>query len=103
MKVYKSLSIALTICILMPFTVGCSSFRSIKSTIHYLGIIKDDIKSKETKNSVIGFRLKKGDKVKFTYNSIIKEGTIKIELIGSEHKEPQCFLVNKSGTKEFVV
>ncbi|MCR2042676.1 hypothetical protein [Anaerosalibacter massiliensis] len=103
MKFYKLLIITLVICMLIFFTAGCSSFKSIESMIPSLGCIKDDIKSKTSSNRVITLELKKGDKVKFTYDSNVKEGTLKIQLTRSKDEVIQDFPINKSGTKELVV
>lgn len=103
MKVYKLLSTVLIIFILIPFTVGCSSFKSNENIIPSLGCIENEIKSKSSSNSVITLDLKKGDKVKFTYDSKIKEGTLKIQLIHSKNEVIQDFPINKSDTKELVM
>lgn len=103
MKVYKILSITLVTFILIPFTAGCSSFKSTKGMIPSLGCMKDDIKHKSSSNSVITFDLKKGDKVKFIYDSNVKEGELKIQLICSKNEVIQDFPINKSGTKELVI
>ncbi len=103
MKIYKLLITTLIIFMLVPFTVGCSSFKSGRSTIPSLGCIENEIKSKSSSNAVITLDLKKGDKVKFTYDSNVKEGTLKIQLNRSKNEAIQDFLINKKGTKELVI
>ncbi|MFV3061460.1 hypothetical protein [Clostridium botulinum] len=47
--------------------------------------MEEDIKHKSSSNSVITLDLKIGDKLKFTYDSNIKEGELKFQLIRSKN------------------
>ncbi|MBU3091036.1 hypothetical protein KPL35_02960 [Clostridium sp. CF011] len=103
MKVYKLLSLALVVGILIPFTTGCSASRSTVNMIPYLGCMQKNIKSKSSSNTVITLDLKKGDKVKFKYGSNVKEGTLKIQLTRSKDEVIEDFPIGKSGTKELLI
>ncbi|WP_097028322.1 hypothetical protein [Clostridium peptidivorans] len=103
MKNHKLLSVTLLICILVLFTVGCSSFKSIESIKCSLGQMGQEVKSKTSSNTVIRLDLKKGDKVKFTYDSNVKEGSLKIQLTRSKDVVIEDFPINKNDTKELVI
>lgn len=70
------------------------------SDVFNLGSMKDNITSQKSSNSQITFNAKKGDKVKFTYNSSVKEGTLKLKLTDSNGKAIENFESNKNSLKQ---
>uniref|UniRef100_UPI000287E7F0 hypothetical protein n=1 Tax=Clostridium arbusti TaxID=1137848 RepID=UPI000287E7F0 len=90
MKSNRFVIVAFITCIFVLFITSCAPLASIKN----------DVKSKSSSNSKVFFNAKKGDKFKFTYDSLIKEGTLKLELINSNGKVIQTFETNKKDLEQ---
>ena len=90
MKINKSIIAAFIICIFGIFVISCSPLASIKNSIT----------SKESSKSQVVFKVKADDKVNFTYDSLIKEGTLKLQLIDVDGKVIEDFETNKKGSKQ---
>ncbi|GAA0127417.1 hypothetical protein UT300019_33210 [Clostridium sp. CTA-19] len=113
MKGYKPLGITFILCILIFFATGWSFLKNNDSDIsslvihslgiHSLGCIEKDDAVNATGNRVISIELKKGDKVKFTYDSDVKKGSLKIQLTGSKNEVIEDFPINTSGAKELTM
>jgi hypothetical protein len=65
--------------------------------------MEKNVESKASSNAAITLDLKKGDKVKFTYDSNVQEGTLKIQLTRSKDEIIQDFPINTSDAKELVI
>lgn len=90
MKTNKSITVALSICIFVLFIASCSPLASIKN----------NVTSRESSKLQVVFKSKENNKVNFTYDSSVKEGTLKLQLIDAEGKVIEDFQTNKKGSKE---
>jgi len=68
-----------------------------------LAVVKDNITSQQSSASVGSFKAKEFSKLKVSYNSYIKEGTLKLSLIDSNKKIIQEFEVNSKSSKELAI
>lgn len=90
MKSNKSIILVFILGIFILFMTSCSPLASMRN----------DVKSKSSSSSKVFFNAKKGDKFKITYDSSVKEGTLKLELIDSNGKVIENFETNKSNSKQ---
>ncbi|MFT5871751.1 MAG: hypothetical protein ACI8WT_000671 [Clostridium sp.] len=85
---------------IVAIVIVCIYIGIIISDFSNLGSMKDNITSKKSSNSEITFNAKKGEKIKFTYNSSVKEGTLKLTLTNSNGKAIENFEPNKNSVKQ---
>ena len=103
MKAIKSCNFVIIMsCILCFILTGCSSssftYTDSNDIDGLIGIIQKEIKTMETNNTAIGITAKKGEIIKITYDSKVKEGTLKMQLTGPGDTNIQ-FENNKNDTK----
>lgn len=65
-----------------------------------LGTINKNVIAKESNNCEVTFNVKKSDKIKITYDSLIKEGTLKLRLTDSSGKVIENFETNRNSSKQ---
>lgn len=87
------------VCIVIVCIAGIYSYRNF-SHFSYLGSIKNTITYKKSNNSEISFSVEKGEKVEFTYDSSVKEGTLKFTLTNPSGKVIENFETNKNASKQ---
>ncbi|AGK95675.1 hypothetical protein [Clostridium pasteurianum] len=90
MKINKAIAVAFIICIFGIFIISCSPLASIKN----------NITSKESSKSQVVFEVKASNKVNFTYDSSVIEGTLKLQLIDGDGKVIENFQTNKKGLEQ---
>lgn len=107
MNAVKSCNFVIIIsCILCFILTGCSSssftYTDSNDIDGLIGIIQKEIKTMDTCNTAIGITAKKGEIIKITYDSKVKEGTLSIQLTGPGDTNMQ-FENNKNGTKTITI
>ncbi|AJA46610.1 hypothetical protein CPAST_c05100 [Clostridium pasteurianum DSM 525 = ATCC 6013] len=93
MKNNRAINIAIIICILSLFITGYSPLASIKN----------NITTKESNKSQVFFNGKNDEKVNLTYESSVKEGILKLQLIDKDGNIVEDFQPNKNDSKQILL
>lgn len=93
MKNNRAVNIGIIICILSLFITSYSPSASIKN----------NITAKESNKSQVVFRGKSNEKINLSYDSFVKEGTLKLQLVDKDGNILENFEPNERNSKQIAL